>query len=660
MIAEKSAPTRKKSERPTAFGLGVSRQQEQQEEDDDGEHSQRPELTLQIGRSALLDRLGDLLHLVRALAGRQYLADQEPRDDQRPQRDQCDDDDVGEIGSAERDRSHSGGDQGHPSSSMERGRTGRRDPYVGPRSLFTPAPFRYSFPASRPWRVIEHAPPSPICETLGVTDSGELLAGLLAAPGRRERVTHVETLPGRPARHGSWPSWAPSDLVDAFRRFGIERPWLHQVEMAESARNGRSTVISTGTASGKSIGYLLPALTSVLEGASAPNGRGATILYLAPTKALAADQLRRIRELGVAGVRVATYDGDTPGEEREWVRSYANVVLTNPDMLHHSMLPGHQRWSSFLRSLEYVVVDEIHSYRGLFGAHVAAVLRRLRRVAAHYGSTPTFLLASASVRSPEESAGRLVGLPMVSVTSDASPRGPAIFVLWEPPLTDLTGERGAPIRRTAAAEVADLLADLVIDDARTLAFVRSRRGAEVVALLARHSLEEVDPRLGRTVAAYRAGYLPEERRLLEQRLQSGELRAVAATSALELGIDVSGLDAVLLAGWPGTRASLWQQAGRAGRAGQGSLTVFVARDDPLDTYLVHHPDAIFGQPVEATVFDPQNPYVLAPHLAAAAAELPLEDTDLPIFGPQTGQLLQTLVEQGSAPPQVNRVVLDQA
>ena len=393
-------------------------------------------------------------------------------------------------------------------------------------------------------------------------------------------------------RRSAGPLGAPPSVISAFSNSGIKAPWRHQIELAELAHSSTSTVISTGTASGKSIGYLLPALSSVLAGAEAPNGRGATVLYLAPTKALAADQLRRIRDLAISGVRVATYDGDTPGEEREWVRSHANVVLTNPDMLHHSMLPGHQRWASFLRVLDFVVIDEMHTYRGLFGGHVSAVMRRLRRVAAHYGSNPTFLLASASVRSPEEAAGRLTGLPMKAVTDDASPRGQALFALWEPPLTDLVGERGAPIRRTAAAEVADLVADLVIDDVRTLAFVRSRRGAEVVALLARHSLEEVDSRLGRRVAAYRAGYLPEERRLLEQRLQSGELRAVAATSALELGIDVAGLDVVLLAGWPGTRASLWQQAGRAGRTGEGSLAIFVARDDPLDTYLVHHPDAI--------------------------------------------------------------------
>jgi len=482
-----------------------------------------------------------------------------------------------------------------------------------------------------------------ICDTSQVTAPEELLHRLLAAPGRRERVTHIENLPARAAVTVDWPEWAPKDLVRAFELAGIEYPWRHQVEMANHARAGQSVVISTGTASGKSMGYLLPALAAVMEGLDATNGRGATVLYVAPTKALAADQLRRIRDLGIPGVRVATYDGDTPGEEREWVRSHANVVLTNPDMLHHSMLPGHQRWSSFLRSLQYVVVDEVHAYRGLFGAHVSAVLRRLRRVAERYESSPSFLLASATVTDPEISATRLTGLPVVPVTKDASPRGPVVFALWEPPLTELVGERGAPIRRTAAAEVADLVADLVIDDVRTLAFVRSRRGAEVVALLARHSLEEVDSMLGRRVAAYRAGYLPEERRLLERRLGSGDLRAVATTSALELGIDVSGLDAVLLAGWPGTRASLWQQAGRAGRDGQGSLAIFVARDDPLDTYLVHHPEAVFGQPVEATVFDPENPYVLGPHLAAAAAELPLTTADFSLFGSSTEELIDSLV-----------------
>ncbi len=473
-----------------------------------------------------------------------------------------------------------------------------------------------------------------------------MLGRLAAAPGRQDRLVHVQRVPARPGVSGEWPDWVDPEVVEALARSGVLRPWRHQVEVAEAARSGQHVVVSTGTASGKSLAYLLPVLTAVREGMAARDGRGATALYLSPTKALAADQLRAIKALDVPGVRVATYDGDTPIEEREWVRGHAGLVLTNPDLLHHSMLPGHARWAPFLRSLAYVVVDECHVYRGVFGSHVAAVLRRLRRICAHYGVEPTFVLASATASDPATSAGRLTGHEVLAVQQDCSPRGETAFALWEPPLTELRGEHGAPVRRSVSAETADLLTDLVVEGQRTLAFVRSRRGAETVAQLAREHLEDVEPGLGSRVAAYRAGYLPEERREVEARLQSGRLLGVAATSALELGVDVVGLDAVLMAGWPGTRASLWQQAGRAGRAGQGALAVLVARDDPLDTYLVHHPEAVFGQPVEATVLDPDNPYVLGPHLCAAAAELPVTDADHVLFGPTTAVLLADLVERG--------------
>jgi DEAD/DEAH box helicase domain-containing protein len=472
-----------------------------------------------------------------------------------------------------------------------------------------------------------------------------VLDRLLAPTGRRDRLTHVEYLPARPGRSAAWPEWVPSQLRHRLAATGIARPWEHQVSAAEHARAGRSVVVSTGTSSGKSLAYLLPGITAVLDGMAAPSGRGATVLYLAPTKALAADQLRTICELGLPGLRAATYDGDTLPEDRDWVRDHAAWVLTNPDMLHRSLLPSHQRWTTFLRALKYVVVDECHAYRGVFGSHVAQVLRRLRRICARAGADPTFVLASATVSEPGVSARRLTGRPIVEVTDDASPRGAMSFALWEPGPTSARMDNGSPIRRTATAETAELLADLVADGVHTLAFVRSRRGAEAVALTARRLLAEAAPELADRVAAYRGGYFPEERRRLEAALRSGDLMGLATTNALELGVDVSGLDAVLLAGFPGTRASLWQQAGRAGRAGREALAVLIARDDPLDTYVVHHPAALLSRPIETTVLDPDNPYVLAPHLCAAAAELPLCPDDLELFGPATEPVLEELVRR---------------
>ncbi|BCY05185.1 DEAD/DEAH box helicase [Actinoplanes sp. L3-i22] len=484
-------------------------------------------------------------------------------------------------------------------------------------------------------------------------------------------ITHIEQVTARKGRVADWPGWADPAARDALVEQGITAPWEHQATAATLAWQGTHVVLATGTASGKSLAYQLPALTRL---AADPK---ATVLYLAPTKALAADQLRSLTRLGLDGVRPATLDGDTQREEREWIRQYSRFVLTNPDMLHHALLPAHSRWSIFFRRLSYVVVDECHAYRGVFGSHVSHVLRRLRRVAARYGSTPTFVLASATSGDPAGSASRLIGAPVTAVTEDASPRGAMTFALWEPPLlppevtepptfvpsartpnssafsaspssAGLDVENMPPIRRSALRETADLLTDAVVAGTRTLAFIRSRRGAEVVASIARRSLDEAVPGLGSRVAAYRGGYLREDRRAIERALLSGELLGLASTNALELGVDLAGLDAVLICGWPGTRASLWQQAGRAGRAGGEALAVLVARDDPLDTYLVHHPEALFGRPVEATVLDPANPYVLGPQLCCAASEAPLTETDLELFGgDQARATVQALVEQGA-------------
>ncbi len=477
-------------------------------------------------------------------------------------------------------------------------------------------------------------------------DASEVVRRLASGIGGDERLTHLEVLPARAGTRAAWPDWTAPELVEAWRARGIDAPWSHQVEAAEAARRGEHVVLSTGTASGKSLGYLMPALTTILEARGPRGRRGATVLYLSPTKALAQDQLSSLVSLGVPGLAATTHDGDSPREQRDFARDHGEYVLTNPDMLHRSLLPGHARWSRFFGSLSYVVVDECHHYRGVFGAHVAQILRRLRRVAASYGAHPTFVLASATVAEPEVSAQRLTGLPVTAVDVDGSARGQVSLALWEPPFTSYGGENGAPVRRSAAAEVADLLADLVVEQVRTLAFVRSRRGAETVSLTTKRLLDEVAPGLSDRVAAYRGGYLPEDRRELERSLRQGELLGIAATNALELGIDVAGLDAVLMAGFPGTRAAMWQQVGRAGRGGQDALGVFVARDDPLDTYLVTHPQALLGAPVEANVFDPDNPYVLGPHLCAAAEELPLTDDELDLFGPTARAGVDALTEAG--------------
>lgn len=456
-----------------------------------------------------------------------------------------------------------------------------------------------------------------------------------------DRVTARWRRPARAAQETSWPSWANADLVDQLVRSGISAPWRHQVLLAELLQDGQSAVIATGTASGKSLGYLLPAVSAALAPPVRPgiDDRSGVTIYLAPTKALAADQLSSLLDLKVPGLRPATYDGDTPQDDRAWVRRQSNYILTNPDMLSRSVLPAHDRWKGVLSRLSYVVVDECHVYKGVFGSHVANVLRRLVRVARHYGADPVFALASATTANASQSASKLVGQPVESVTEDSSPHPGLTIALWEPPQRD-DGER-----RSALSETADLLTELTLRQTPTLAFARSRAGVETVAAMVRDSVEErgADPRI---VAAYRGGYLPEERRAIESQLRDGRLVSVAATNALELGIDVSGLDAVLIAGWPGTRASLWQQAGRAGRASTEALAVFIGRDDPLDTYVLHHPEMLRDAEVEETVFDPGNPHVLEGHLAAAASELPLTESDLAAFGPHSRELVDRLVAEG--------------
>lgn len=456
----------------------------------------------------------------------------------------------------------------------------------------------------------------------------ELLAAALAGTAPDEHpLRHTAELAPRPGRPQSWPAWAEPDVVRAFTARGIGLPWSHQVQAAELAHAGRHVVVSTGTASGKSLAYQLPVLHAL---ASDPRAR---VLYLSPTKALGHDQLRAAHALvtsaGLDDVAPTAYDGDSPAEVRRFARERSRWIFSNPDMIHLSILRNHARWAVLLRGLRFVVVDECHYYRGVFGSNVAMVLRRLLRLCARYSSYPTVFFASATTDSPGLTATELIGQPVTEVTEDGSPQGARTVALWEPALlTDLVGENGAPVRRSAGAEASRVMADLIVEGAQTLTFVRSRRAAELTALGAQSRLSDIAPQLVPTVASYRAGYLAEDRKALENALAEGQLRGVATTNALELGVDIAGLDAVVLAGFPGTVASFWQQAGRSGRRGQGALVVLIARDDPLDTYLVHNPSALLDKPVERVVIDPRNPYLLGPQLLCAATELPLDEAEV--------------------------------
>lgn len=469
-------------------------------------------------------------------------------------------------------------------------------------------------------------------------------------PADEHPLRHVADLPPRRARAQAWPHWADPDVVRAFGDRGVESLWSHQLAAADLARDRRHVVLSTGTASGKSLAYQLPILTALKEN---PRSR---VLYLSPTKALGHDQLRAAASLtsavpGLSDVAPTPYDGDSPAEVRRFARERSRWIFSNPDMIHLSMLRNHARWAVFLRNLQYLVVDECHYYRGVFGSNVAMVLRRLLRLCTRYAATdadfsgPTVIFASATTSQPAATASELIGQTVVEVTDDGSPQGARTVALWEPALlTDLVGENGAPVRRSAGAEASRVMADLIVEGARTLTFVRSRRGAELTALGTRARLADAAPDLAERVASYRAGYLAEDRRRLERALSEGELRGVATTNALELGVDIAGLDAVVLAGFPGTVASFWQQAGRAGRRGQGALIVLIARDDPLDTYLVHHPAALLDRPIERVVIDPGNPYVLGPQLLCAATELPLTEAEVRMWDAEA--VAATLVDDG--------------
>lgn len=446
-------------------------------------------------------------------------------------------------------------------------------------------------------------------------------------------LTFRSQRPSRQARTAPWPGWADAEVAARLNEAGISSLWQHQAVAADLVWNGYDVALATGTASGKSLAYVLPALTW----ARASQGRRrATTVYVAPTKALAADQAAALDRLGVDGVRAAVVDGDATREERDWARRHADVLLTNPDMLHRSLLPAHRHWREVFAGLRLVVVDESHHYRGVFGSHVAWVLRRLLRVARAYGADPSVLLLSATMADPDDTARNLLGRPVQAVVDDASPAGPTDVLL-----ADATEHSGGGQQALSAT----LLAELCSHGHPTISFLRSRRGTETVAGQANAALARSGSQA--RVAAYRGGYLPQERRDIERALRSQRLTGVAATSALELGVDISGMDAVVVTGWPGTRSAFWQQAGRAGRDGRAALAVFLAGSNPLEQYVARHPDVLLGAPAERTVIDPDNPYVVAPHLCAGAAELPWRSDEVAELGGDVRAVLDELSAAGT-------------
>jgi len=448
-------------------------------------------------------------------------------------------------------------------------------------------------------------------------------AGLTVLPAWNDllsaaEVAHRTVEPARQGRQEPLPVDVHPDVVAALERRGITGLYGHQARTWEAIARGGHVVLTTGTASGKTVGFTLPVLDAV---ARDPTARA---LFLYPTKALAQDQARWLAALGLRGLRPAIYDGDTPIERRAHIRRTANVVLTNPDMLHVGVLPHHDRWGDVLHNLRLVVVDEAHVYRGVFGSHVANVLRRLRRLALAYGAEPVFVLASATIANAAELASRLTGLDMVSVAVDTAPSAAREIALWNPELVDVDlGIRASPL-----GDASRLLAELVDRGLRTICFTKSRKAAELVH---RFATDRLDPAIAVRLAPYRAGYTPEQRREIERRLVEGELLGVTATDALELGIDIGALDCAISVGFPGTIASLRQQWGRAGRRSRG-LAVLIASEDALDQFFVAEPSALLGRRVEAALIDPSMPRILDGHVLSAAYEGPLVPADAEILG----------------------------
>jgi DEAD/DEAH box helicase domain-containing protein len=454
------------------------------------------------------------------------------------------------------------------------------------------------------------------------------------------QISHVETIPPREARFSELEGGLHPRLSGVFDRLGIERLYTHQADAIGALRQGEHVTVVTSTASGKTLCYQLPTLEALLDSPDA------TALYMFPTKALAQDQARGLLRFGELDAELqfilGTYDGDTPPDMRRRLREEGRIVLTNPDMLHQGILPHHPRWARFFSGLRYVVLDELHTYRGVFGSHVANVIRRLMRVCAHYGSSPRFICCSATIANPRELAESVTGQKIRLVEDDGSPRGSRRFVFWNPPFL----EGSTADRRSPNTEARTLLTRLIRENVQTIAFVRARTTAEVIYRYCQEDLSRISPKLARSIRAYRGGYLPSERREIERMLFEGELLGVVSTNALELGIDIGGLDAAIVVGYPGTIASMWQQAGRAGRQTDESIVFFVGQNAPIDQFLMREPEYFFGQSPEHAAVDPDNPHVAVGHVRCALQELPIRGEEGEVMGEFTGAMLEILEEEG--------------
>lgn len=461
----------------------------------------------------------------------------------------------------------------------------------------------------------------------------DLVAGWADDPDLDGELAHLERVRSHEAIFGDLDPPLSDELHRRLSEIGIERLYRHQTKAIGDIRRGQNTVVVAGTSSGKTLCYTIPIAERIL---AQPRS---TALLLYPTKALAQDQLRSFGKLGIDSLVAATYDGDTEIDQRQWVRKNANVILTNPDMLHLGILPNHAKWADFFVRLKYVVVDEMHMFRGIFGSHVALILRRLRRLAAHYGANPVFIFTSATIGNPADLATKLSGLEVGLRDQDDSPSGEKLIALWNPPIED--EEQGR--RRSAMAETSDLFVDLVRHDHHTIVFSRSRKATELIYVWSR---DRLDPARKDRIAPYRAGYTAESRRDTEAALFSGDLLGITATNALELGIDVGSLDAAIINTFPGTISSFRQQAGRAGRTQRASVAVLVGGEDALDQYFMNHPRELFDRTPESVVINPSNPLVLQAHVACAAHELPLEPSDAEFLGDDTEEAATALVAEG--------------